>query len=296
MIFKPTPDRTRWEGLGAVLWLVLIDLLLLTWALRQPTDWLRFTLILLITFSVPTLAHIAYRTWGAFTLEYWVDRNSITIAWANVRHVIPLTAILRIIEDGAADQGRPQWLHWPLPHVRRTRAADLPNLMLCATQPLDQTLLLDTGNVVFAISPQHKTRFVEYVQESYRLGPAINLAVTEQRARPLTHFVGEGQTGLLLLGLGLLGVLALFGRLMVQFPALPDAVAFRYTSEGLPEVIRAKTALFVIPGIGVLTWLANGLWGIWMVARNQPTGAYMLWGGAIIVQVFSFLALNSLLP
>jgi hypothetical protein len=120
--------------------------------------------------------------------------------------------------------------------------------------------------------------------------------VSEGRSTLLTRFVGEGQIGLLLLGVGLVGVLALFGRLMVQFPALPEAIPFRYTSEGLPEVVREKAALFTIPGIGLLTWLANGLGGVWMVARKQPTGAYMLWGGAIIVQIFSFLALNSLLP
>jgi hypothetical protein len=60
--------------------------------------------------------------------------------------------------------------------------------------------------------------------------------------------------------------------------------------------VRNKSALFLLPGIGLLAWLANGLWGMWMAHRKQLIGAYMLWGGAIIVQICSLLALKSLLP
>jgi hypothetical protein len=295
MVFQAIPDRTRWEGLAAALWLLLVDLLLFAWVLRRATDWLQFLLILLIAISFPVLAHIIYRTWGAFTLEYWVDRNAVTVRWANVRHVIPISRIQRIIEEGVAETGRVRWWHWPLPNVRQTGATELPLVWLYATQPLDDCLLLDTGDAVFALSPQWRTRFVEQIQESYRLGPAINLEVTQIRSRWLPG-VGGSQVGLLFLALGFVGVLALFGRLMLQYPTLPDALAFRFDSTGAPEVVREKTALFVIPAIGLLTWLANGAWGLWMAARQQPTGAYMLWGGAIVVQIFSFLALNSLLP
>jgi hypothetical protein len=45
----------------------------------------------------------------------------------------------------------------------------------------------------------------------------------------------------------------------------------------------------------LLAWLINGLWGIWMAAHQQPTGAYLLWGGALIVQACSLLALHSLM-
>jgi hypothetical protein len=34
---------------------------------------------------------------------------------------------------------------------------------------------------------------------------------------------------------------------------------------------------------------------VWMALRDQRTGAYMLWGGAIIVQAFSFMALYTLI-
>ena len=81
---------------------------------------------------------------------------------------------------------------------------------------------------------------------------------------------------------------------MLRFPDLPDVMAFHYNSDGLPDVVREKAFLFLLPAIGFLAWLTNGLWGIWMAVHDQRTGAYMLWGGAVIVQVCSLLALNSL--
>ena len=80
-----------------------------------------------------------------------------------------------------------------------------------------------------------------------------------------------------------------------QRPSLPDVMTVRYTADGLPEQIREKTTLFLLPVIGLLAWLINGVWGLIMSARNQQSGAYLLWGGAIIVQICSFLALVSLI-
>ena len=98
----------------------------------------------------------------------------------------------------------------------------------------------------------------------------------------LPIFFAESRTGLVLLCIGFIGVLALFGLLMVRFPGLPDQLPFRHSSTGLPEIVRNKSALFLLPGIGLLAWLANGVWGMWIAHRKQLIGAYMLWGGAVI--------------
>lgn len=296
MVFKPIPDRTRWEGLLAVLWMLLIDVLMLAWAVRRPTDWLQFVLFLAVALSAPVLLFVLYRTWAAFSLEYWVDRNAVIVRWANVRQIIPLTAIQQIIEAGSEAADQPRWYQWPLPWVRRGPTNNQANWVLCATRPLGECLLLDTGGTIFALSPQWRARFVEQIQESYQLGPAMSLKVTEVRTSFLRQWLGDNPLGGILLGTGLLGVLILFGLLMIQFPALPSPLTFRYTIDGASEVVRDKDALFILPLIGLITWLANGAWGMWMMARNESTGAYMLWGGAIVVQIFSVLALNSLIP
>ena len=296
MVFKPIPDRTRWEGLLVAAWILLGDGLLLAWALYRPTDWLKFLLLLVIVLSLPALGYVLYRTWSAFSLEYWVDRNAVTIRWANVRQVVPINSIQRLIDGGVSHVGRVRWYHWPAPWLRQSETPDFPDLMLCATRPASECLLLDTGTMVFALSPRWRVRFVEQLQESYQLGPALSLHTNDLEPTRTQRWLRENGVGLALLGIGLIGVLVLFGRLMVAFPGLPNSLPFRYDSAGMPDVMRDKSTLFIIPAVGLLSWLANSLWGVWMAFRKQPTGAYMLWGGAILVQIFSLLALNSLLP
>jgi hypothetical protein len=208
-----------------------------------------------------------------------VDRNAVTIRWANVRQIIPLTNIQQIIQGGVQDADKLRWMHWPAPYVRPAYSPDLHEVTLFATQPLPDCLLLDTGNAVFAISPTDQTAFLTILQERFRLGAVQALQPSQQRTTTSERFWGPGQVGPTLLGVGLLGVLMLFGLLMIQFPHLPN-----------------KEVLFRLPVIGLFAWVVNGGWGLWMVNRRQPVGAYLLWGGTIVVQIFLLFALYSILP
>lgn len=296
MIFKPPPCRTRWEGLVVSFWILLVDSLLFTWVLQRSTDWLRFLMIILIVLSVPILFHLLYRTWGIFTLEYWIDRNAVTIRWANIRQIIPLSTIQQIVQGGIQDTDKLRWVHWPAPYVRAAYSPDLNEVTLFATQPLSDCLLLDTGEAVFAISPTPQNEFLDILQDRFRMGTVQALQPSQMRTSTLARLFGSAQVGPILLGLGLLGVLTLFGVLMIQFPDLPNPLPTRYSPDGLPEIVRDKQVLFRLPIIGLFAWLVNGAWGMWMNIRRQPVGAYLLWGSTVVVHLFLFFALRSILP
>lgn len=276
-------------------WIVLVDLLLISWAIRRPTDWVKFALIFLVAASLPALIYIGYRTWSVFSLEYWVDRNALTIRWANARQIIPMPAISRVIQQGIPDLGRPGFIHWPGTHVRPARALGLLNITMLSTRPLPECILVETEEGVFALSPRDPEEFLAALQERYRLGPSRAEILALARTQYVRRLFGQDRTGPVLVGIGLLGALTLIGLFMANFPDLPDALAVDYNNDGIPDMVRDKSALFLLPAMGFLAWLINGTWGIWMSAHEQQTGAYMLWGGAIIVQVCSLLALASLL-
>ena len=299
MVFKTALSRQKWEGLLACTWIVLIDILLLIWMARRPVDATKFLLIVLFCLSLPLLAHLAYRTWSIFTLEYWVDRNALTISWAGIRQIVPLHTIKRIIDGEVQDLSHSRWSHWPASHMRVGRAMGLLNLQLLATRPLSDCLLVDTGNEILALSPAHKADFLDVIQERFELGPAISVrparAYTGALPRVWWLLNNQDAVGKLLMFAGGLGVFALFGLLMIRFPNLPSDLVMRYNADGSPEVIRSKSALFLLPLMGLMTWVVNGLWGVWMAARKQPIGAYLLWGGAVVVQLFALLALAGLM-
>lgn len=299
MVFKAVSSRQKWEGLLVCIWIVLIDILLLIWMMQRPVDAIKFGLAVLIFLSLPLLAHLVYRTWSIFTLEYWVDRNALTITWAGIRQIVPLHTIKRIIDGQVQDLSRPRIGHWPASQMRVGRTMGLLNLRLLATQPLSECLLIDTGDAIFAISPQWKEDFLHIVQERFELGPSMHV-------RPAKHYVGvvprlwvtvskQDAIGKLLVVAGVIGVFVLFGLLMIRFPNLPSDLVMRYNADGSPEVIRNKSTLFLLPMIGLMAWLVNGLWGGWMAARKQPIGAYLLWGGTVVVQIFALLALVGLM-
>jgi len=295
MVFKPTRSRIKWESLIVSGWIVVIDGLLLLWAIRRPVDTLKFALIFVVLTSLPLLLHLLNRTWTAFTLEYWVDRDAVTIHWANACQVIPLGEIRRIVYGGLQDASKPAQWHWPADHLRSTQALGQLDVRLMASRPLDKCLLLETNGGIFAISPADPDGFVDAVQTRYQMQPVRPVVMEEVHSTPFGRVFWRTRVGWLLLGIGFFGVLALIGMLMVRYPMLPDEMVFGYSSDGLPLSIRGKSSLFLLPAIGMLTWLVNGAWGLWMAARREPTGAYMLWSGAIVVQICSLLALASLI-
>ena len=293
MVFKAAPCPTRWEGLAAGFWILLIDLLLIVWAVRRPADMLKFLLVIVVVGSLPLLAHLLLRTWAAWTLEYWVDRNALTVRWASMRQVIPLPSITHIAEGGDLPIGDAGLLNWPLPYLRSVDSDG--SLQLLATRPPAQSLLIDTADATYVLSPLDAPGMIAAIQERHAMGPSQVLEPARLRAGRIDRLLPQSRLGVWLLAGGLLGVLVLFGVLMISFPNLPDVLTVRYNSAGLPEEIREKGALYRLPIIGLLAWGVNGVVVLILLSRRQPTAAYMLWAGALVVQIFSLLALVSLI-
>lgn len=300
MVFKAQPSGARWEGLAVCTWIVLIDIMFLIWMWARPVDWLKFLLIVLLLLSVPLFLRLAYRTWALFSLEYWVDRNAVTVSWAGQHQIIPLPSLRHVAEGDGEEFRHANWWDWPAPHIRTVEIEGAPRFTLLATRPMAECLLLDTGSHIFAISPEEPDLFLEILHDRYDMGAAIQLRVEQHNVAPIMwlwdKLMGRDAVGLGLLLGGVIGLLVLFGALMIRFPNLPSDLVVRYNAQGDPELIRSKSALFLLPGIGFMAWLVNGLWGGWMAAHDHPMGAYLLWGGAIVVEIFALMALLALMP
>lgn len=294
MVYAPLPEQSRWQGLALLGWLLLMDGLLLMWLARKPVDWMSFVLALLLLATIPLLIHVAIRTWGAFNLEYWLDRNALRVRWAGMCQVIPLNRIQRIVQGAHEFAAQPLLSEWPSPFVRSQRGSGGQRLVRLASAPLDACLLIETDEGIFAISPSQPDAFLAELQSLNRLGPARTLPLERQRPTNLYALATESATGRWLLLAGLFGCLALFGYVMIRFPHLPDTLVFHYNSQGLPDSIRPKSVLFLLPIIGLLAFLANSAGGLWMKLRSHPSGANLFWAGTLLVQILTFLALISL--
>ncbi len=296
MIFKPVDVPGRWQGLAAIAGLLLLDVLAI-WLIRQrPLDGVSFLMGLWVLTSLPLIAYLGYRTVGALTLQYWVDRDGVTLVWGPTRQIVPMGEILRIQRGAEADPAnRPRPWHWPYPERRRRYCAGLGVVNSYATAPPAEQIILVTKDESYGLSPDDADGFLAALQERYALGPARRLRTELLRPPLWTWPLWRDRSALALIGAGLLGLLVMFGVLCFRYPALSADLPLHFDVSGIPDRIAAKSGLFALPVIGLLTWLVNLALGVWAYRRVQVGGAYLLWGGAVAIQGIAGLALFNLM-
>ncbi len=296
MTFKPVSYPGRWYGPLAMLALVVLDVILVRALLDRPIDGVSFILALAVLASVLVLLYIAYRTVCAFTLEYWVDRNGVTLIWGPTRQVVPIGQIERIVvhPDAAVRRGPAPW-HWPCPNRRRMFTHTYGPVNAYATRPLAEQVLLVGAAESYGLSPADCDGFLQALQERYTLG-ANRLIDAELKRPPLwTWPLWSDRAALFLMAAGLLGLLVIFGALCFRYPDLSSDLPVHFDINGLPDRIAEKAELFTLPFIGLAVWLFNTAAGVWLYRHIQRGAAYLLWFGALAVQGIAGLALFNLM-
>jgi hypothetical protein len=296
MSFKPLTCTDRWYGVLALLGLILVDLGMVFAVLHRPVDGLSFLLVLWILLSLLILIYLGYRTRGAFTMEYWVDRDAVTLVWGSSRQTVPLGQIQRVLVGSRpAQKLRVEPWHWPCPDRRRVVCADLGVVNSYATRSLDQQVILVTSGESYGLSPVNPDRFLNALQERYALGVGRPLQ-PELRQPPIwTWPLWRDRVALTLIAAGLLGLLLMFAMLCFRFPVLSSDLPLHFDASGIPDRIAPKSGLFALPFIGLIAWVFNLVAGIWFYHRVQRGAAYLLWGGAVVVVFVAGLALFNLM-
>lgn len=296
MSFRPLLCSDRWHGVLAILGLLVLAGLLLLQVPGRPVDGLSFVLVLIGLVCAVLIGYIGLRTARVFRLEYWVDRDAVTLVWGSTRQIVPLAQIERIIESPSAQPivpARP-W-HWPCPTRRRVEYPELGVVNAYATRPLNEQIVLVTTGESYSLSPADRQGFLKALQERFALGANRALQAELRRAPFWTWPLWRDRGALFLIGAGLLGVLLMFGVLCFRYPALSSDLPLHFDIYGLPDRIAPKSDLFTLPVIGLLIWLVNTAAGVWLYRHVQRGAAYLLWGGALAIQGIAGLALLNLM-
>jgi len=277
-------------GVMLVAAIVLVMAGLLVWAFTQPVSIWTFVIGLVLLVGAAVVTVLVYWLNGLLHSGYTFDRNALTITWGANEQVIPMTQIQRVM-PGSEIAGRVRFrgVRWPGYWVGYGQVEGLgPTLFYATVSPQEQVFIITEG-LAYGLSPEEPEGFMRTLQTRLEMGPTQQVEMSSHGPAFLQWDFWRDRLGLGLLGTALTAVLALFGLLCARFPALPRLLPLHFDAAGHPDRLGPQGQVFFVPLIGLIVLLANGGLGGWLY-RRERLAAYLLWGGAVLVEVLLWAA------
>ncbi|MFQ5813189.1 MAG: PH domain-containing protein [Anaerolineae bacterium] len=271
MVFKPRRSTGVLVGVAIILSILVLDALLLSYLRWSQISLVFFIFALLVILSLPLLALLGYLVYGLFNLRYRLHRDALTIVWGATQHIIPLDSIREVARgEDLGKEIKVRGISWPGYLVGRGQIEGIGRALFYATEPVAGQLLAVTPTVAYGISPADPDGFLDAFEIRQHMGPIQLLSYEHRQPGFLSWPLRRDRLAHLLLASGLGVNLILFGYHFWRYPALGQAEVFK------------------LPAIGLVALIVNSSLGI-LIHRRQRVGAYLLWGGTIVVQLLSWL-------
>jgi len=275
--------------------ITLVNAALIGIAASQPMSFGTFVVGVGVLLGFALVGLIAYWVYGLAGASYSLDRNALVIHWGPSQQVIPAKEIERVLTgDEIVGEIHFRGGRWPGHWVGYGQIADLGETLFYATVPPRQQVFIATPGLVYAISPANREEFLQSLQKRLQMGPTQIVEQSSRRLSLLDWPIWSDRLGLALLGVGVLTLAGLLGMVCFRFPALPKLMPLHFGASGSPDRLGPRSEVFLIPLIGLLTLLTNGTLGGLLHGRNR-VASYLLWGGAILVQLLVWTAVLGVL-
>ncbi len=281
------PPRAVGVMIGAAfaLWCFAITGLLLWRGLGAPVD-----LPVLGPYIASTLFFglgclFAYWTYGCLTLTYHLDRNGLIIRWGDIRQVIPMDRIERLIPGRELPKPKVTGVSWAGHYVGRATVGDLGETLVYATQGDPEDLLyVVTPAQSYAIAIDDEVRFAEELQGHQKMGQLVSLPqVTERSSLAAQPFWQDPIAQGLALAAGV-AFAVMTGYVFHNYPGLPESIPLAFPSLSGVTRVDDKRELLTLPITGVGLLATNLILGFFLHAWERTVG-YLLFLAAIGAQV-----------
>lgn len=288
--WKTSIGRGFGFGIGLMTFIALVDAALIGLTATRPLTFGTFLIGLAALFGLGLFVLIGYWVYGLAGSRYILDRNALIIRWGPTEQVIPAADIEQVF-TGAEVEGDTSFYGgvWPGHWVGYGQVSGLGQTLFYATEPPREQVFIATPGLVYGISPSDRERFLKSLRKRLQMGPTQVVEQSSKRPTILHWTIWGDWLGLTLLGVGSLALLGLIGLLCLQFPSLPLLIPLHFNAAGNPDRLGPRAEVFVIPLIGLLALLLNGALG-GLLYRHERVASYLLWGGAILVQVLVWTA------
>jgi len=228
---------------------------------------------------------------GLNRAQYALDRNLLTIRWGAVQQIIPMASIRKVLHGSeiAGQIRRFRGGRWPGHWVGQAEVKDVGPVLFYAAGGPDQQLVFVTPGLAYAITPADVTGFVEAFEQRQKMGPTQEVAQVSVRPEIFEWSLWSDRLAMGLVGAAGIACLLLFGYTCWRFPDLTLRVALHFDAAGLPDRFGPRAQVFLLPVIGLMSLGVNSVLGLPLYLRDR-VGAYLLWGGAFVVQALAWVA------
>jgi hypothetical protein len=294
------PPRTLGLVIGFtfVAVLAVADVLFVIFLLRSSVSFAIPVWVALIILSLPLLAFVAYRSFSLLNAHYRFTQNALVIVWGPVKEIIPMADISGLIlgSDLPADLA-PRGLWWPGCLVGKGHTKAVGDLMYYATTPQSGQIIVATGQGGYVISPSSIEAFIEQFEEEGRKGITEEVPYVQNRPEFYNWPLWRDRWAAALLAAGLVVPFLLLIAIALRYDALPPTIPLHFDGAGNVDRTGPPSGLLILPTIGGLAWLINGLIGVALYAARQRErpAAYLVWSSSIVVQVLLWIAAVGLL-
>ncbi|HEX5939627.1 MAG TPA: PH domain-containing protein [Dehalococcoidia bacterium] len=290
MIYRPPRGLGFAIGLLLTLWSAAVGVVVAIAAVSIGIEFEGFLVGLAAIFFFLLAALFAYWSVACLNVAYIVDRNGLAIQWGNIRQLVPLDQIQKLVPGASVRKPRIRGVGWWGHHVGQGVIRGIGHTLFYSTHRSRRELLyVVTPSQSYGICVNEPVLFAREIQNRQAMG-----AVQKVRQAPVRNLLG-GQAFWLdrriqfLLAFATLLCLSLYGYVFWVYPGLNETISVEFPSLGGVVRLTSKSELLDIPnaalGVLVLDVVLALIVHLW-----QRLLAYIVLLGAAFSQVIFIVA------
>lgn len=201
----------------------------------------------------------SYWTYSLGTLRYALDRNALTIVWGDIRQMVPLSQIERLVPGRELHSPHVAGVSWLGHHIGHAQVeGGIGDTLFYSTHQSPSDLLyVITPNQSYAISLDDEVAFAEAVQAQQRLGSLTAVPQAPERLYLASQPFWEDRAAQGLALAACATFFAMFAYVYHQYPGLPASVALSFPHLNGVTRVASKSELLKLPMTGVGLLLVN---------------------------------------
>jgi hypothetical protein len=201
----------------------------------------------------------AYWTYSLGTLRYSLDRNALTITWGDIRQMVPMSQIERLVPGRELPNPHIAGVSWLGHHIGRANIdGGIGDTLFYSTHQSPADLLyIVTPSQSYAVSVEDEVAFAEAVQAQQRRGSLVAVPQAPDRLYLAAQPFWEDRAAQTLALAAFATFFAMFAYVYQQYPGLQANIPLNFPQLSGVTRVASKSELLKLPMTGVALLLLN---------------------------------------